>query len=186
MRYVITLCLLLGLSSCASKESYQMYKESFDRASEAYYLAAIEPLVDITLPAPDGESYHIVVNRDIDIMAPQQIKDSEWVGVARSAITTTGAVAGIVAVGNAMSDIANAASGVTVNGDNNSLSDVGNVTDNSVTQIQASRSETGDNNNPSTTEPTTVEPVVEEPAPWELIEGCSGEESYLAGFCGGI
>lgn len=181
MRTWILLIPILVLPGCASMEAYQAYQESFDRAAEAYYLAAIEPLIDIELPSPvKGEVYHIVVNRDIDIMSPQQIKDSEWAPVAKAGIGAVGVVGGIIATGNAISDVATAASGVTVKGNNNVLTDVGNTTDNSVFQMQTAQ-QTGDNNNPG----PAVEPVTE-PDPWDLIPGCSGEESYLAGNCGAI
>lgn len=171
---------IFGLSGCASMEAYQAYQESFEEAAAAYYLAAAEPLVDITLPSPvDGEVYHLIVNRDIDIMAPQQIKDSEWVGPVRAGIGAAGIVWGIYATGSAIEGIASTAAGVTVTGNNNQLTDVGNITDNSVFQTQLSQTGNGDNNNPGKPESSP-----EEPAEWELIPGCSSQESFDAGRCG--
>ena len=181
MKAWILLTPVLLLPGCASMEAYQAYQESFDSAARAYYLAVDTPLIDIELPSPvKGEVYHIVVNRDVDLMAPQQIKDSEWVGPVRAGISAAGVVGGIWVAGNAIADIANSASGVTVAGNNNVVTDVGNTTDNSVFQTQLSQTGNGDNNNPGIPDSSS------EPSPWDLIPGCSGEESYLAGNCGAI
>jgi len=92
MKKILTIGLaFLMLTGCANKEVYKKYvvAESVNRAN--YYEAAKNtPLVDIKLPAPDGEEYHIIVNQNIQYRAVQQIKDSEWVPVA-----TAGVVGGL-------------------------------------------------------------------------------------------
>lgn len=126
---IAALALLLG--GCASKESYEAYRQSFDRAAEAYYLTAAEPLVDITLPSPvKGEFYTIKVNREIEPMNPQQIKDSEWAPVASKALGVVGTVGAAYVISNAVVDLADSAgdaAGIHVEGDNAKLSGVGNT-----------------------------------------------------------
>jgi hypothetical protein len=120
--------LLLG--GCASKESYEAYRQSFDRAAEAYYLTASEPLVDIQLPSPvKGEFYSIRVNREIEPLSPQQIKNSEWAPVISKGLGVVGTIGAAYVISNAVVDLADSvgdAAGVHAYGDNARLSGVGN------------------------------------------------------------
>jgi len=93
-----TLFIALLLSGCASKEAHQQYIDGFKAASDGYYQAAQKPLIDLTLPAPDGKEYHLVVNREVKPLTPEQIKDSEWVGPVQGLISVGGAVGGLAVV----------------------------------------------------------------------------------------
>lgn len=130
MRIVLTIAALALLGGCASKESYEAYRQSFDRAAEAYYLAASEPLLSVELPSPvKDQPYKIVVNREVEPMIPQQIKDSEWAPVAGKALGVVGTVGAAYVISNAVVDLADSvgdAAGIHVNGDNARLSGVGN------------------------------------------------------------
>jgi hypothetical protein len=100
------LIVVLLLPGCASQESYEAYRQSFDRAVEAYTLAATEPLLSVELPSPvKDQPYKIVVNRDIEPMYPQQIKDSEWAPVVQSGVAVVGAVGGTWVLSNAAVDL---------------------------------------------------------------------------------
>jgi len=84
---------VVNLFGCADKGAYQQYNDSFDANAKAYYEVAGKPLMDMKLPAPDGKEYHLVVNREIKPLIPQQIKDSEWTGAVVASIvgaTTVG------------------------------------------------------------------------------------------------
>lgn len=99
------LVIIALMSGCASQEAYTGYLDTHKVSSAGYYDAASKPLVDITLPSPTGEPYHIVVNREIKPLAPEQIKDSEWTGPLNSLIRTTGMVGGIWAAGDALGKV---------------------------------------------------------------------------------
>jgi len=110
------------ISGCASQEAYQSYVNTHAIASAGYYEAAKQPLVDISLPSPTpGQPYHIVLNREVKPMAPEQIKDSEWTGPINGLISAAGMVGGIWAAGAALSDI-------TANAGNSSYSSSKDVT----------------------------------------------------------
>jgi len=99
MKNLITILFIaLLLSGCASKEAHQQYIDGFKAASAGYYEAANKPLIDLTLPAPDGKEYHLVVNREIKPLTPEQIKDSEWVAPVQGLISATGMVAGAAVI----------------------------------------------------------------------------------------
>lgn len=84
--------MLVGTTGCADKVSYQNYLDTFDGNAKAYYEVASKPLMDMKLPAPDGKEYHLVVNREVKPLQPQQIKDSEWTGAVTAGIIGTTAV----------------------------------------------------------------------------------------------
>lgn len=103
----MALCAALFLQGCASQEAYQSYTNTHMISAEGYYRAAEKPLVDISLPSPvAGQPYHIVLNREVKPMAPEQIKNSEWVGPVNGLISAAGMVGGIWAAGEAMSNVA--------------------------------------------------------------------------------
>lgn len=93
MKKTVTLLMcslvVLNLIGCADKGAYQQYNDSFDANAKAYYEVAGKPLMDMKLPAPEGKEYHLVVNREIKPLMPQQIKDSEWTGAVTAAIVGT-------------------------------------------------------------------------------------------------
>jgi hypothetical protein len=174
----------LLLSGCANMEAYQSYTESFDKAAENYYVAALSPLLDITLPAPEGEEYHIVVNREVEPMNPSQIKDSEWAPVVGKTVGVIGVVGTAAIVTNGVADIvdsvASSSRGSITVGDGSTLEGVGNSTvagknalssgddltmngdiDNDVTQTQVG-STTGPNASSSPFSDTTTDYKVEE------------------------
>jgi hypothetical protein len=98
--------LVLSVSGCADPAVYEAYRQSFDRAVEAYTLAAAEPLLSVELPSPvAGQPYKIVVNREIEPMYPEQIKDSEWAPVVQSGVAVAGAVGGTWVLSNAAVDL---------------------------------------------------------------------------------
>lgn len=106
MRKFWLVVLILTLTGCASQESYEAYRQSFDRAVEAYTLAAAEPLLAVELPSPvEGQPYKIVVNREIEPMYPEQIKDSEWAPVVQSGVAVVGTVGGAYVLSNAAVDL---------------------------------------------------------------------------------
>lgn len=107
MKTLLTLVLMLTmLTGCASQEAYQVYSDTHRASAEGYYRAAEKPLVDISLPSPDPTTpYHIVLNREVKPMAPEQIKNSEWTGPVNGLISAAGMVGGIWAAGDAMSKI---------------------------------------------------------------------------------
>jgi hypothetical protein len=100
--------LALLTAGCANETHYPAYldatKEAGDREAlafaahaAAYYRAAAEPLVDITLPGPDGQVYQIRVARDVQPLPTprttvEQVRANEWVPVAAMGL---GAVAGV-------------------------------------------------------------------------------------------
>lgn len=86
---------LLSLSSCADKEAHKNYVDAQKALGTEYFKAASKPLLDLTLPAPDGKEYKLVVNREVDPVLVQQIKDSEWVGPAQSLISAASVVGGL-------------------------------------------------------------------------------------------
>jgi len=77
---------VLNLFGCADRVAYTQYNDSFDKNAASYYAVAGKPLMDMTLPAPEGKEYHLVVNREIKPLIPQQIKDSEWTGAVIASI----------------------------------------------------------------------------------------------------
>lgn len=168
MRTILTIAAsALLLTGCADKEAYQAYMLSFDKAAEGYYLAATEPLLSVELPSPvKDQPYKIVVNREVKPLAPQQIKDSEWVPAVSGLINATGVVGGIWATGEATSKIIGAASsGPTFYGPA--------TVENSFTEQTTST--IGQGNNPAVSgtapgaEPILVEPFVVEPG-MEVVE----------------
>lgn len=84
----------LMFSGCASQEAYNAYLASKAVNDANYYEVASKPLVDIVLPAPDGQEYKIVVNRDIKPLETKQIKDSEWTTPVTAAIVGATLVGG--------------------------------------------------------------------------------------------
>lgn len=78
--------MVVSLFGCADKQAYQQYVDTFDGNAKAYYDVASKPLMDMKLPAPDGKEYHLVVNREVKPLMPQQIKDSEWTGAVTAGI----------------------------------------------------------------------------------------------------
>lgn len=86
----------ISVAGCADKEAYDNYLTVHQAGSSNYYEAAKNsPLVDITLPSPViGQPYKIVVNQKLEVIKPQQIKDSEWTGVVGAAVGVVGGVAG--------------------------------------------------------------------------------------------
>jgi hypothetical protein len=77
---------VVNLFGCASQQAHQNYLDAFDASAKGYYEAASKPLMDMKLPAPEGKEYHLIVNREVKPMAPQQIKDSEWTGAVIAGI----------------------------------------------------------------------------------------------------
>ena len=90
---ISSIMLSVMLSGCADRQAYNSYLEAKRSNDVAYYEAASKPLVDITLPAPAGQEYKIVVNRDIKPLETKQIKDSEWTGLGTAVVVTAGLVA---------------------------------------------------------------------------------------------
>ena len=88
------------LASCANQEAYENYSDAQLAIAEDYYEAAKQPLIDLTLPAPDGKEYKLVVNREVDPMQIQQIKDSEWTAPVQTAINVAGMVGGAAVIIN--------------------------------------------------------------------------------------
>jgi hypothetical protein len=86
MSLVMCSLIVANLFGCADKGAYNQYTEVFNSNANAYYEAAKAPLMDMKLPAPDGKEYHLVVNREIKPLVPQQIKDSEWTGAVTAGI----------------------------------------------------------------------------------------------------
>ena len=76
----------VNLMGCADKAAYTQYNDTFEKNANGYYAVAGKPLMDMTLPAPDGKEYHLVVNREVKPLIPQQIKDSEWTGAVIAGI----------------------------------------------------------------------------------------------------
>jgi len=114
--------LMLFLPGCASQEAYQSYTDTHNMSAAGYYRAAEKPLVDISLPSPvAGQPYHIVLNREVKPMVPEQIKDSEWTGPINGLISAAGMVGGSWAAGAALIDI-------TANSGNSSYSSSKDVT----------------------------------------------------------
>lgn len=106
MGRILVMALAALLGGCVSKESYEAYRQSFDRAAEAYYLAASEPLLSVELPSPvKDQPYKIVVNREVEPMYPEQIKDSEWAPVVQSGVAVVGTVGGAYVLSNAAVDL---------------------------------------------------------------------------------
>lgn len=97
MRYLLIPLLLL--SGCASDKAYQTYTEAMSPALQAYYAAASQPLLNLTLPAPDRQTYHLLVNREVKPLLPEQIKDSEWTGPVQSLIQAGAIVGGMAVLG---------------------------------------------------------------------------------------
>lgn len=97
---VAVICVGLALGGCASDQAYTGYRDSFDQAAFGYYEAAGKPLVDLSLPAPEGQEYHLVVNRQVEPMLPQQEKDNEWVGPVSGLIDTVKTITGLAVVVN--------------------------------------------------------------------------------------
>jgi hypothetical protein len=137
---------VLFFSGCASTDAYQSYVATHTISSAGYYEAAKQPLVDISLPSPDPlNPYHIVLNREVKPMAPEQIKDSEWTGPINGLISAAGMVGGIWAAGDAMGNIMeNAGHNTTTNTETTTIDNEGDGT----------VSYTGDTT--TTTETTTV------------------------------
>jgi hypothetical protein len=77
---------VVNLFGCADRAAYNTYNETFDSNAKAYYEVAGKPLMDMKLPAPEGKEYHLVVNREVKPLMPQQIKDSEWTGAVTAGI----------------------------------------------------------------------------------------------------
>jgi len=96
MRYLLLILILLALSGCADKDAYTDYLTVHQTSTKEYFEAVkAAPLVDIILPSPiPGQPYKIVVNQEVKSMNPDQIKDSEWTGVAGAAVGIMGGVAG--------------------------------------------------------------------------------------------
>ena len=86
---VMVICCLLVLSGCADKVAYDAYLKSKEKGDSKYYEAASKPLLDVTLPAPEGKEYKIVVNREVKPIETKQIKDSEWTGAVVAGIVGT-------------------------------------------------------------------------------------------------
>lgn len=84
---VLAIIIGLSLSGCASQKAYDQYNNQFAAMATQYYKAASDPLVDIKLPAPNGQNYAIKVYREIKALTPQQIKDSEWVPVITAGVS---------------------------------------------------------------------------------------------------
>lgn len=93
-KIIIVAFLIFVLTSCASEKAYKNYSDASKEMAKNYYKAAEKPLLDLTLPAPDGKEYHLVVNREVKVVELAQIKDSEWVAPFQSLVSTTGLVAG--------------------------------------------------------------------------------------------
>jgi len=91
---VVIISSLSLLSSCASQEAYNNYLAAKAVNDSAYYAAVTKPLLDVTLPAPDGKEYKIVVNREVKPIETKQIKDSEWTGLATATVVGATLVAG--------------------------------------------------------------------------------------------
>lgn len=91
--FLFVLLSFLLISGCADKGAYQNYLGSHEKSADGYYEVAAKPLLDVTLPAPDGKEYKIVVNREVRPLVPQQIKDSEWTGAVTGGIVSTALVA---------------------------------------------------------------------------------------------
>jgi ABC-type uncharacterized transport system auxiliary subunit len=100
MKTILALAILAMLSGCASEEAYDRYSASQLGIAADYYKAASKPLLDLTLPAPDGKEYHLVVNREVEPIHIQQIKDSEWTAPVQGLINTAGMVAGAAVILN--------------------------------------------------------------------------------------
>lgn len=74
--------LLSSITGCADRAvnqaNYNAYLAKSDARMTQYYAALkANPLVDITLPGPNGEEYHIKVAQQVKLVTPQQIKDDE-------------------------------------------------------------------------------------------------------------
>ena len=88
---VLSLGGCVGDSSAIRQANYDTYVTRVESAYNAY-LASIEakPLLDIILPAPDGQEYRVVVNREVEAPRIQQIKDDEslrfWAAVVPSGL----------------------------------------------------------------------------------------------------
>ena len=121
----LVLVMFLMLTGCASQEAYKGYLDNHSASATGYYKAAEKPLVDITLPSPIADQpYHIVLNREVKPMAPEQIKDSEWVKPVNGLISAAGMVGGIWAAGDAIGKITeNSGHNTTtsIGGDDNSI-----------------------------------------------------------------
>lgn len=119
IKLALVLVALVMLQGCASRdEAYQGYLKAQGEAQAAYYRAAAQPLVDITLPAPEGQEYHMVVNREIKPMVTEQQKDNEWTKPVTAAVNGLTVYGGIKAGGEFVSAIASGA-GTRIEGDGN-------------------------------------------------------------------
>ena len=149
MKTLLTLVsMLVMLTGCASEQAYQTYNDAYRQNAIGYYEASSKPLVDITLPSPDKlNPYHIVVNREVKQMVPEQIKNSEWTGPLNGLISAAGMVGGIWAGGEALDKITK-----------NSGSNSSYVNSGTQSTRRDTLSNTGDGT-VSASNPTTIAPV---------------------------
>jgi len=96
--FIICTFLLFTIFGCASETAHKQYAESYEKTASMYYATASKPLLDLTLPAPNGQEYHLVVANRVDPLEPKQIKDSEWVGPVQGLINAAGIVGGLAVV----------------------------------------------------------------------------------------